>query len=275
MTTSVTGFTAARSTAIEAASVVSGEVDGSTHHLILTQHDGATIDAGNVRGPTGPTGATGPSGGPTGPTGGIGPTGPTGPSGATGAAGTLTPTIEALVSPIGSIVMYGGSAAPTGWVLCDGSQYLKTSLPNLWGVLGTLYNTGGEDGLHFRVPNLTRRFALGVNGGANPLGQYGGNPDAIIPFHEHNLSTNDESAPHDHAFPGSFVVNLDTGSTVGLQTGAGPKASGNGSLTSGPETANHSHTGITVDASGPSGDAIAVTDQNYPPFVVVNFIIRY
>lgn len=44
----ITGLTAARMLAIEAASVVDGEVVGD--NLILTKHDASTIDAGNVRG---------------------------------------------------------------------------------------------------------------------------------------------------------------------------------------------------------------------------------
>lgn len=46
----VTLLNAARMLAIEAASVVGGSVNGSGH-LILTKHDGSTIDAGNVLGP--------------------------------------------------------------------------------------------------------------------------------------------------------------------------------------------------------------------------------
>lgn len=45
----VDGLTKARMLAIEAASVVDGDVVGD--NLILTKHDGSTIDAGNVRGP--------------------------------------------------------------------------------------------------------------------------------------------------------------------------------------------------------------------------------
>ena len=47
----VTGLTAARMLAIEAASVVSGAISGD--NLILTKFDGSTINAGNVRGPMG------------------------------------------------------------------------------------------------------------------------------------------------------------------------------------------------------------------------------
>lgn len=43
----VTGLTAARMLEIEAASVVDGDINGSGH-LILTKHDGSTIDAGTA-----------------------------------------------------------------------------------------------------------------------------------------------------------------------------------------------------------------------------------
>lgn len=47
----VDGVTKAKSLAIEAASVVDGEVIGD--NLVLYRHDGTPIDAGNVRGPAG------------------------------------------------------------------------------------------------------------------------------------------------------------------------------------------------------------------------------
>jgi hypothetical protein len=53
----VQGLTKDRMLAIEAASVVSGLVDGSGH-LILETHGGSTIDAGDVIGPPGADGAT-------------------------------------------------------------------------------------------------------------------------------------------------------------------------------------------------------------------------
>lgn len=47
----ITGLTAARMLAIEAASVVDGSIVGD--NLILEKHDASTVDAGNVRGPQG------------------------------------------------------------------------------------------------------------------------------------------------------------------------------------------------------------------------------
>lgn len=51
----ITGLTAERMEEIEAASVVDGDVVAD--NLILTKHDGSTIDAGSVRGAPGPPGA--------------------------------------------------------------------------------------------------------------------------------------------------------------------------------------------------------------------------
>ena len=48
----VTGFTASRMIALENSTVVGGSIAGDD--LILQQHDGGTINAGNVRGPAGP-----------------------------------------------------------------------------------------------------------------------------------------------------------------------------------------------------------------------------
>lgn len=73
----VTGLTAARMLEIEAASIVNGAV--LLDDLILTKHDGTTINAGNVRGPQGDVGPIGPIG----PQGDIGPIGPIGPTGPT------------------------------------------------------------------------------------------------------------------------------------------------------------------------------------------------
>src|SRR5689334_16835475 len=56
MVISVTGFTAARSQAIEDSAIVGGSVDGSGD-LILARHDGGTINAGAVVGPSGPGGS--------------------------------------------------------------------------------------------------------------------------------------------------------------------------------------------------------------------------
>lgn len=39
------------------------------------------------------------------------------------------------------------------WFKCDGSEYAEADYAQLFSVLGTKYNTGGETASHFRVPN--------------------------------------------------------------------------------------------------------------------------
>ena len=55
---SVTGLTAERTLSIEDAIIVDASINGSGH-LILTRHDGTTVDAGVAKGATGSAGVSG------------------------------------------------------------------------------------------------------------------------------------------------------------------------------------------------------------------------
>ncbi len=97
------------------------------------------------QGPTGPTGPTGPSvTGPTGPTGAVGPIGPsiTGPTGATGPTG---PAGETSI-PAGVINPYAGINAPTGWLMCDGSDVAKAAYAVLFATFGTTFTSATTNG---------------------------------------------------------------------------------------------------------------------------------
>jgi microcystin-dependent protein len=95
----------------------------------------------------------------------------------TGAAlidATVTPAklssgvITQLQVPTGSIQMFAGSAAPTGYVLCDGTNYDGTdpTYANLFALISTTYgNSGGAS--HFNVPDLKGRVVVGLDGGAS------------------------------------------------------------------------------------------------------------
>lgn len=101
----VTAYTAERMKAIEDSAVVDGEV--VVDNLILTRHDGGTIDAGNVRGPTGSPGVT-------------------------------NAELNAWMSdnlPICSIIDYLGIAAPSAkWLGMTGQQVVNgnTLYPEFW-----------------------------------------------------------------------------------------------------------------------------------------------
>jgi hypothetical protein len=76
----------------------------------------------------------------------------------------LVTTINSAI-PTGVISAFGGAAAPTAYLLCDGSSYLRATYSALFAAIGTAY--GAIDGTHFNVPDLRGQFLRGVDGVAN------------------------------------------------------------------------------------------------------------
>ena len=75
---------------------------------------------------------------------------------------TLSSSGITVQAPVGSIVMFAGSTAPTGWLFCDGSTISNVNYPELWAEIGTTY--GGTGATSFYLPNTTRKFPLGAGG---------------------------------------------------------------------------------------------------------------
>lgn len=175
----ITGLTAERMLEVEANSVVDGDI--IAEHLILTKHNGETIDAGSVVGPEGPVGPAGPSG-----------------------------------CPVGAILDWPAIAPPAGWLLCDGTSYLRATYPNLFNALGGISSLWGlPDGTHFNVPNLKGKVRVGLDTAQsefNVLGETGG-------AKTHTLTEN-ELAPHDHVANGGNATVV-VGGTGGPPGGYG------------------------------------------------------
>lgn len=106
--------------------------------------------------------------------------------------------------PTGSIFPYAGAAAPAYWLLCDGSEVLRSTYPELFSVVGTSFGTPPSGGAYFLLPDLRGRLPLGKDnmGGtganrvtaaaADSVGGFGGDESKIIPIqnlpeHEHDL----------------------------------------------------------------------------------------
>ena len=101
------------------------------------------------------------------------------------------------VQPVGMIVDFAGATAPSGWLLCNGDIKNQVEYPALYAVCGATYNTGGEGGTQFRLPNFTDRSSVGT--GANAVGATGG--DADVKAHTHTASGGSHShtgAAHTH-----------------------------------------------------------------------------
>jgi microcystin-dependent protein len=88
--------------------------------------------------------------------------------------------------PIGSIIMLATASVPSGYLLCDGSQYLRTAYPDLYAALDSAFIVDADN---FTVPDLRDTFALG-SGISHNVGDTGGEVS-------HALTT-DEMPAHSH-----------------------------------------------------------------------------
>lgn len=80
---------------------------------------------------------------------------------------SLLNTLSNLYTPVGSIKMYGGTNAPSGWLLCDGTYLNAVSSPqytNLYAVIGTTY--GGNAITNFYLPNFMGVMPMGAGSNA-------------------------------------------------------------------------------------------------------------
>lgn len=140
----------------------------------------------------------------------------------------------------GFINMYGGTVAPSGWLLCDGTSYLRTAFPNLFAAIGTAY--GAADGTHFNVPDFRGIMPRGVDNGAgndpdtlsrvaaNAGGNTGDNvgsyqPDAYQ-THQHSIDPNNDDMQILTTNSGAFGFTGGTGAAFIGRTGGAP-ATGN------------------------------------------------
>lgn len=223
----VTGLTAARMLAIEAASVVAGIVSGN--NLILTRFDGSTIDAGNVRGPKGDTGDTGPAG---------------------------------VQPPTGCMLPFAGATAPTGWLLCNGAEISRTTYSALFNVISDEWGAG-DGSTTFNIPDMTDRAPVGA--GVGTLGDVGGTfeiPVEALPAHSHTagtLSTN-TAGNHSHKLNLSTAVGS-TGTQVPLGTGTLDRTSSAAVENTGAHS--HSVTGSTADSGSGAAYRAPYATVNY------------
>lgn len=65
----------------------------------------------------------------------------------------------------GTVSHHAGAAAPAGWLECDGAVVAQADYPDLFGVIGATFNTGGEAGGQFRLPDLRGEFIRGWDHG--------------------------------------------------------------------------------------------------------------
>jgi microcystin-dependent protein len=86
------------------------------------------------------------------------------------AASQIAGAVSSLM-PSGVVLPFGGTTAPTGWLLCDGSPISRTTYSALFSAIGTTHGTG--DGVNtFNLPDMRGVFPRGA--GTNGTSNYGG-----------------------------------------------------------------------------------------------------
>lgn len=64
-------------------------------------------------------------------------------------------------APVGAIQAYGGTTAPSGWLLCQGQAVSRTTYADLFAAIGTAFGTG-DGSTTFNVPDLRESAPVGV-----------------------------------------------------------------------------------------------------------------
>ena len=153
--------------------------------------------------------------------------------------GTVTlPDLGSGLAPVGSILMYGGTTAPTGWLLCNGQS--TTGYTALAAIVGA------------NVPDLMGRAPIGYGSGTGLTAR--GTIGAKVGAETHAL-TESEMPRHNHS---------------SLQLGG---AGGSTGLPVTGTVTTDTTTGFTGgDGAGNAENGIA--HPNMQPSTVVNFIIK-
>jgi microcystin-dependent protein len=197
-------------------------------------------------------------------------------SGFTGLAG-------AILNPIGQVIDFAGSSAPTGWLLCYGQAISRTTYAELFAVISTTYGVGngtttfnipdcrgviaaGKDDMGGSAANKITTAGCGLDG--TSLGAVGGNQS--LASHTHTIT----DPTHSHSLYGS----PGPGSAADLKDATSQAVMGDASATSLGYIANApanstayvqaSATGITATNSTGSGSS-----ANVQPTIMFNKII--
>lgn len=154
----------------------------------------------------------------------------------------LQTQIDAQILPPGVMFAYGGTAAPTGFLLCNGAAVSRTTYAALFAIVGTAFGVG-DGSTTFNLPASGKFHVSKDSGTFTTLGATGGAETAALPNHIHSVSITTGA-------PSATIVGIGAGTAVA--------------------TATHTHA-VTGNTGNPTTNP---TVSVLPPYEVVNRIIK-
>ena len=113
---------------------------------------------------------------------------------------------------IGSVQMFAGSVAPSGYQICNGSELSRTTYSALFNVIGTTYGVGNGS-TTFNLPDLRSRIPIGAGQSIFT---------STFAYTDVNINTNEITVPNNDSLQTGVIVVLTTSGTApgGLTTGS-------------------------------------------------------
>ena len=102
-------------------------------------------------------------------------------------------------TPAGSMIMFGGAVAPTGWLFCDGAAVSRETYAALFAAIGVVWGAG-DGSTTFNLPDARGRSAMGAGQGSGLTARTLG---ATLGEEAHALTANENGA-HTHNSPSGF-----------------------------------------------------------------------
>jgi len=169
----------------------------------------------------------------------------------------------------GSVIPWGATGTPTGFLECDGSAVSRSTYSTLFGVIGTTYGAG-DGSSTFNLPNIADNVVVGKSGtkaiastgGANTVASTG----SLAGSTGNTTLSSSQIPSHTHPAPGARTTAASSASTTGSTSPRHPQGTSNTNATNAGGNA-HSH---NLSGASFSGNATSVLQ----PYLTVIYIIK-
>ena len=222
----------------------------------------------------------------------------------------LAASLQAFLCPVGTINAYAGSAAPTGWLLCNGTAFSSATYPSLYAVLNNVATTPDMRGLFpiGKTASSTGSTLLGTGGSTTITSSNMPSHTHTQDSHNHTQNSHNHTQDshnhtqdaHGHTIDNHTHTNQVTtvipaashahnnvtdyvaAGTNGAPTSTGIASISTTSLSANNNTATNQVATATNQVATATNIAATATNQNtgggtayFQPFIAVNYIIKH